>query len=145
MIDFCRDYLTMNIKDNIFKQVYLNIVTEETETIKNKECSDSKKISDTGNAPIDDLTKENTVTIEEDSNDEVESEKLNEDDTDGWGEEFAEKISYLLEDLENFVYEIRNCQRGVYTGCKTKDQLSDYMINTLAANITTEAEEMKNE
>lgn len=157
----------MNMKDDIFKRTYLDIVNEGVEApVNNKKevtSPDPEKIPDTGNAPIDDLTKENSVTIDEDSTDpidnqeEVKDKGLNlevdvqneeeeeEGNEDGWGDELTEKLTYLLEDLDNFTYEIRNCVRGAYTGCKTKEQLADYMINTLAENLKIEAEDLYNE
>ena len=160
----------MNRKDDIFKRIYLDIVNEGVEVpVNNKKevtSPDPEKVPDTGNAPIDDLTKENTATIDEDSTDPTdnqeevnknkelnlevdvqneEEDEENDDREDGWGDELVEKLTYLLEDLDNFTYEIRNCVKGAYTGCKTKEQLADYMINTLAENLKIEAEDLYNE
>ena len=148
----------MNKQDDIFRKAYLEsfIINEDTKDVTSPE---PKKVPNTGNAPIDDLTKENTTTIEEDSSEEVkpESKELNveiqneaeedneesefEEGEDGWPEEMSENLSYVLETLENFVYEIRNCTRGAYTNCKTKEELKAYMTNDLVDMLTSAAEE----
>lgn len=56
------------------------------------------------------------------------NESLNEEleDTDGWGDEIEYILSESFSELENLMYEVRNCRRGSYTGCETAEELADY-------------------
>jgi len=148
----------MNKKDEIFKKIYFDsfLVSEDTSNKDGKEVTSP----DPGVSPIDDLTKENTVTIEDDapikddnnleitqnagetSETETPQEKGDEFEDDGWGEEMVENLSPLLNDIEGFIYELRNCVRGSFTGCKTKAELQNYMVENLAARLTEEAENL---
>ena len=122
----------MNNKNDVFEKIYFESFLKKDEE----------------NSPIDDLTKENIITIEEDSDDQTKNSEFNSSNTDydddfddnGWGEEMVENLSPLLNELESFIYELKNCVRGSFTGCKTKKELKNYMIENLAARLTEEAE-----
>lgn len=45
---------------------------------------------------------------------------------DGWPDDIIEDSS-LLDDLDGFTYEIRNCVRGRTTGATTKKELAEYI------------------
>lgn len=162
----------MNIKNDIFKKAYLeSLISEDVKTEKKDITSpDPEKVPNNGN-PIDDLTKENTTTIDEDTDDkteiaedqnsteetekdvdvEIQNEEGEEDeesefpeDEDGWPESISEEesMSYLMQAMEDFVYELRNCTRGAYTNCKTKEELKDYMTGELAEMLQEAAENL---
>lgn len=54
---------------------------------------------------------------------------LNEEleDTDGWGDEIEYTLDGIFSELENLMYEVRNCRRGSYTDCETADELAAYV------------------
>lgn len=142
------------MKDESFELAYLNILEEETKS------------------KIDELVDENNTTIAEDPNDpenqdNQETPENNSDDSensendeenpegnmdsaetnqefedDGWGEQIEEDLSPILEKLDDFSYEIRNCVRGSMTGAKTRDELADY-INSLAEELNDYAETLR--
>ena len=163
----------MNIKNDIFKKAYLeSLISENVETEKKDITSpDPEKVPNNGN-PIDDLTKENITTIDEDTDDKTETAKdqnsteetkkevdveiQNEEgegeeeesefpeDEDGWPASISEEesMSYLMQAMEDFVYELKNCTRGAYTNCKTKEELKDYMTGELAEMLQEAAENL---
>ena len=122
----------MNIKNDIFKKAYLeSLISENVETEKKDITSpDPEKVPNNGN-PIDDLTKENITTIDEDTDDktetaedqnsteetkkEVDVEIQNEEgegeeeesefpeDEDGWPASISEEesMSYLMQAMED--------------------------------------------
>ena len=127
----------MNKINDPFKKVYYETFILN-ENIKNTD----KKLS-----PIDDLTEENTATIDEsleENNGEEKPEKFDkgEFEDDGWGEEIKEKFDPILTDLESFVYEIRNCVRGTFTNCKTKQELKKYIEESLIPALTEYANDL---
>lgn len=142
----------MNKKDEIFKKVYFDsfLISENTNKV-----GEEEKTKNSDGTSIDDLTKENIVTIEDDAsvnesgnlettkNTEDSSENNNEEfEDDGWGEEMVENLSPLLDDIEGFIYELKNCVRGSFTGCKTKEELRNYIIKNLSARLTEAAENL---
>lgn len=164
---------------DILKEVYLKSLF--TESINEDLESDIKEVT----PPIDDLTKENTTTIEEDTKDTKDTKKdtvekenkepevkpkpekeqetkvdvtitsedgenvLDEgdstddsmDDEDGWSEEVNEKLSSVMEEGESLFYEIKNCTRGSFTDCKTKEELANY-LREFAEQIIMAADEL---
>lgn len=146
----------MNNKDEIFKKVYFDsfLISEDTINTTNNKNAENKT-DNLNKTAIDELTEKNTVTIEDDapinekgnletsqniessSNDNKNNEEFKDD---GWGEDIVENLSELLDDLESFIYELKNCVRGSFTGCKTREELRNYMVENLAARLTEEAE-----
>lgn len=151
----------MNNIYNTYKNVYLkSLFNESVEEL---------------NPPIDDLTKENTTTIDEDAeetkqeeeatqtmdqvqepeeqetevnatitaeDDEASDESNNggededsdesnndeeDEDSDGWNSSIVESLSFIMEEGESLFYEIKNCKKGVYTNCTTKEELQQYL------------------
>ena len=47
-----------------------------------------------------------------------------------------------MQAMEDFVYELKNCTRGAYTNCKTKEELKDYMTGELAEMLQEAAENL---
>lgn len=105
-----------------------------------KECNEYE-------SNVDDLTEENTTTIEEseDQTDMNEVEECEEsiedqegqevtnedddydDDDDGWSEEIQDVCNQLIEDFDGFSYELRNCKRGSFTGVDTGEGLGEFL------------------
>lgn len=98
-----------------------------------KECNEYE-------SNVDDLTEENTTTIEEsedqtDMNEVEECEEsiedqevTNEDDDDeGWSAEIQDICNQLIEDFDGFSYELRNCKRGSFTGVDTREGLGEFL------------------
>lgn len=72
--------------------------------------------------------KEITVESEGDDTEEYESEDdEEEEDEDGWPEDTVETFKDVLSDAANLSYELKNCVRGAYTGCDTKEELAAYI------------------
>ena len=71
-------------------------------------------------------------------------ESLNEEleDTDGWGDEIEYILNESFSELENLMYEVRNCRRGSYTSCETVEELADY-IHRLAEDLDECSYEIK--
>ena len=65
---------------------------------------------------------------------------LTESLNDGWDEEFEDEP--VLDNLENFIYEIRNAVKGAYTGATTYQELADY-IEELADELSDFASEVR--
>lgn len=95
---------------------------------------------------------EDFVDKEEDLDDDsdLETSKINDTDEgeeefgpdeDGWPKNIFEDQS-LLDDLDAFTYEIRNCVRGSSTNAKTRKELSEY-LRTLADRLNTEADNLE--
>ena len=61
---------------------------------------------------------------------------------DGWGEQIEEDLTPILDKLDDFSYEIKNCVRGSMTGAKTKEELADYMVS-LAEELNSYAETLR--
>lgn len=49
----------------------------------------------------------------------------------GWNEnaDGMEDVISITDEIYDAVYEIKNCTRGCYTGCKTYSDLGDYLAN----------------
>ena len=62
---------------------------------------------------------------------------------DGWNlEGQVWPVDEVFGQLEELMYEVRNCVRGSYTGCKTYPELADYM-RRLADNLKQAAEDVE--
>lgn len=168
----------MNNIYNTYKNVYLkSLFNESVEEL---------------NPPIDDLTKENTTTIDEDTKDNemafqddaieqsddqpknpeeqetevnatisTEDDETNtiddssaddiegntdddtddDEDSDGWNSSVVESLSFIMEEGESLFYEIKNCKKGVYTNCTTKEELQQY-LKDYASQIIEVADEL---
>jgi hypothetical protein len=112
------------------------------------ELQDSKDdIEDLSN--IDELTEENTTTIEENT-DENQTESLNDADTeheltsesdelsdetsdnednDGWPDGVIDLCDELTYQFDGFAYELKNCVRGSFTDANTPEELANYLEN----------------
>jgi len=129
--------------NKIFEDTYLNNYIFESSKVDQKKVKENNFQSD----PIDDLTKENTITIEESPEDPEEldnssefnsSEELN--NNDGWPDEWENDFEETFSALDNFVYEIRNCTKGAYTNCKTIEELKTYINETLIPQLENMAD-----
>lgn len=62
---------------------------------------------------------------------------------DGWNlEGQVWSVDEVFDQLEEMMYEVRNCVRGSYTGCKTYPELADYM-RKLADHLKQAAEDVE--
>ena len=87
---------------------------------------------------VDDLTEENTTTIEEaeeetsiNNTEECEESVDSEDDEsdEGWNDEVTELCDELTYQFDGFAYELKNCVRGSFTDANTPDELANYLEN----------------
>lgn len=87
---------------------------------------------------VDDLTEENTTTIEEaeeetsiNNTEECEESVDGEDDEydEGWNDEVTELCDELTYQFDGFAYELKNCVRGSFTDANTPDELANYLEN----------------
>jgi hypothetical protein len=87
---------------------------------------------------VDDLTEENTTTIEEaeeetsiNNTEECEESVDDEDDesNEGWTDEVTELCDELTYQFDGFAYELKNCVRGSFTDANTPDELANYLEN----------------
>ena len=87
---------------------------------------------------VDDLTEENTTTIEEaeeetsiNNTEECEESADGEDDEsdEGWNDEVTELCDELTYQFDGFAYELKNCVRGSFTDANTPDELANYLEN----------------
>jgi len=70
---------------------------------------------------------ETNLNDPENSDIEKNSEVNNEFEDEGWGTSVEEKFHDILEQIEDLSYEIKNCQRGVYTKETTIEGLKLYV------------------
>lgn len=87
---------------------------------------------------VDDLTEENTTTIEEaeeetsinntEECEESADDEGNESD-EGWNDEVTELCDELTYQFDGFAYELKNCVRGSFTDANTPDELANYLEN----------------
>lgn len=52
----------------------------------------------------------------------------------GWSEEVKSECESVFRQMDQLMYEVRNCVRGSYTKCDTPGELSDH-LDELAHNI----------
>lgn len=62
---------------------------------------------------------------------------------DGWSEEVRDCLEDVFLDLEQLMYEVRNCVRGCYTNANTNEELADYVAG-LADRLASVADDLPN-
>lgn len=62
---------------------------------------------------------------------------------DGWSEEVRDCLEDVFLDLEQLMYEVRNCVRGCYTNVNTNEELADYVAG-LADKLASVADDLPN-
>lgn len=62
---------------------------------------------------------------------------------DGWSEEVRDCLEDVFSDLEQLMYEVRNCVRGCYTKANTNEELADYVAG-LADELSSVADYLPN-
>lgn len=123
-----------------FNEVYKLLLNEDVSAnvihnLNNKKMNDDDK-SNKSLTDIDELTEENMTTIEEDSN-------IEEQDESGWNESIEDICSDIIYKFDGFAYELRNCNRGSFTGAKNIDDLINY-LEGLKNNIDETIEKLQN-
>lgn len=68
---------------------------------------------------------------------------LNESVGDGWDLEELDQLEEAFGEIENFMYEVRNCVRGAYTGCYTYEELAEKLRN-ISDSLSMAANEIEN-
>ena len=68
---------------------------------------------------------------------------LNESAGDGWDLDDVSSLEEALEEIESFMYEVRNCQRGAYTDCYTYAELAEKLRN-ISDSLSMAADEIEN-
>lgn len=68
---------------------------------------------------------------------------LNESAGDGWDLDGLDSLDEAFEEIESFMYEVRNCRRGAYTGCYTYEKLAD-KLRSIADSLSMAADEIEN-
>ena len=58
---------------------------------------------------------------------------------DGWSEEVRDCLEDVFSDLEQLMYEVRNCVRGCYTNANTNEELAEY-VRSLAEALSSSAD-----
>lgn len=73
-----------------------------------------------------------------------ESVDYDDEDEDGWNNNYLEdtNLSYVLAAISDLDYEIKHCVRGGSTGCKTYEELGDYIIS-LGEQLSEAGEDVK--
>lgn len=62
---------------------------------------------------------------------------------DGWSEEVRDCLEDVFLDLEQLMYEVRNCVRGCYTNANTNEELAEH-IQSLADKLASVADYLPN-
>ena len=60
---------------------------------------------------------------------------------DGWSEEVRDCLEDVFSDLEQLMYEVRNCVRGSYTHANTNEELAEH-IQSLAHELSSVADDL---
>ena len=68
---------------------------------------------------------------------------INESVGDGWDLGDLDQLEEAFGEIENFMYEVRNCVRGAYTGCYTYEELAEKLRN-ISDSLAMAAEEIEN-
>jgi hypothetical protein len=121
-------------------EVYISMLYEDVNCLNNSQNKkENNEVDDLAN--IDELTEENTTTIEENadddqledydiaSEDEESTEETFEDEEDGWKNDIVELCDELTYQFDGFAYELKNCVRGSFTDANTPDELANYLEN----------------
>lgn len=136
-----------------YLETYLKIISEEGQQLIVADDKNESIVEDPEN-PEEDLenpeeTSKNDSDDQENSEnpeDNMESAETNQEfEDDGWkgalGEQY-DNVLDLSEKLEDFTYEIKNCQRGSFTNANSKEELADYMVS-LAEELNSYAESLR--
>ncbi len=158
------------MKDLTFEKAYLNIIKEEgqqlivaddkndieeTTPIAEDPENPEEGTEDSENQENSKETENSEETSKNDSDDQENSENPEDNmksaetnqefEDDGWkgalGEQY-DNVLDLSEKLEDFTYEIKNCQRGSFTNANSKEELADYMVS-LAEELNSYAESLR--
>lgn len=62
---------------------------------------------------------------------------------DGWSEEVRDCLEGVFLDLEQLMYEVRNCVRGCYTHANTNEELAEH-IQSLTDELSSVADYLPN-
>ena len=68
---------------------------------------------------------------------------LNESTGDGWDLDDLSSLEEAFSEIESFMYEVRNCVRGAYTGCYTYEKLAEKLRN-ISDSLSMAADEIEN-
>ena len=68
---------------------------------------------------------------------------LNESAEDGWDLKDLDQLEEAFGEIESFMYEVRNCRRGAYTGCYTYEDLAEKLRN-ISDSLSMAADEIEN-
>ena len=68
---------------------------------------------------------------------------LNESAGDGWNLSELYELDEAINEIESFIYEVRNCVRGAYTNCYTYADLADE-LRSIANSLSAVADEIEN-
>ena len=128
-------------------EVYTSMLYECVNELNDSQDNTEKdNVEDLSN--IDELTEENTTTIEENT-DEDQDETTNEsditsedgelsdetpdnEDNDGWSDGVIDLCDELTYQFDGFAYELKNCVRGSFTDANTPEELANYLENLKA-------------
>ena len=68
---------------------------------------------------------------------------LNESTGDGWDLGDLDQLEDAFNEIERFMYEVRNCVRGAYSDCHTYAELAEKLRN-IAESLAMAADEIEN-
>lgn len=68
---------------------------------------------------------------------------LNESAADGWDLGDLDQLEEAFNEIERFMYEVRNCVRGAYSDCYTYAELAEKLRN-IAESLAMAADEIEN-
>lgn len=68
---------------------------------------------------------------------------LNESTRDGWDLGDLDQLEEAFNEIERFMYEVRNCVRGAYSDCYTYTELAEKLRN-IAESLAMAADEIEN-
>jgi hypothetical protein len=128
-------------------EVYTSMLYEDVNCLNDsQDKKENTEVDDLSN--IDELTEENTTTIEENTDEDqfedsdITSEgeessdestgETSEDEEDGWRNDIVELCDELTYQFDGFAYELKNCVRGSFTDANTPDELANYLENLKA-------------
>lgn len=128
-------------------EVYTSMLYEDVNCLNDsQDKNENNEVDDLSN--IDELTEENTTTIEENtdedqleedsdmtseaSEDGESTDETFEEEEDGWRDDIVELCDELTYQFDGFAYELKNCVRGSFTDANTPDELANYLENLKA-------------